>query len=123
VLALAFLLVVVWGPTAAFRKPLGVILFAALLARGVEVLRRQIARERPDVKRGETADRMRAWMAGASGAVARRRSQEAAPASDPAIAVEQDRVADLERLAALHDRGVLSDDEFDHQKVLILNGS
>jgi Short C-terminal domain len=32
-------------------------------------------------------------------------------------------VTELERLAALHDRGVLSDREFDSQKVLILNGS
>jgi hypothetical protein len=66
-----------------------------------------VAREFPDAKEGETMDRLRAW------ASARRHpTAPAAPDSTP--------VGELERLAALHDSGVLSDEEFDSQKTLIL---
>jgi hypothetical protein len=116
--ALLYLLLVAWGPTAAFRKPLGVILFAALVVLGIELLRRQVAREHPDVERGESGARMRERLAGASSKLSGR-SKPAAAAPDPAA----ERLKDLEALAALHDRGVLSDEEFNSEKVLILNGS
>lgn len=41
------LLVIVWGPTPATRNPLALLLMAVLLAAGVELLRRQTAREHP----------------------------------------------------------------------------
>jgi hypothetical protein len=109
-LAIVYLLVLVWGPTAATRKPLGIILFAALLVLGVELLRRQVAREFPDAREGETMDRFKAWASA-------RRHRDA-----PATATAPGRVGDLERLAALHDSGVLSDEEFNSEKVLILDG-
>jgi hypothetical protein len=77
---------------------------------GVELLRRQVAREFPDAREGETMDRFRAW------ASARRHR------GAPATATAPGRVGDLERLVALHDSGVLSDEEFASQKVLILDG-
>jgi hypothetical protein len=43
--AVAFLLVVWWGPTPALRRPLGVLVLAVLLAIGLETLRRIVVRE------------------------------------------------------------------------------
>src|SRR3954447_6876004 len=100
--AVVFLLVILWGPTPATRKPLGIALFAALLILGIEVLRRQVGREFPDAQAGDTMARMK-----------ERSRRDKQP----------ERVDELERLAALHDRGAISDKEFDSQKVLILNGS
>src|SRR4051812_28566581 len=113
--ALLFLLLLAWGPTPAMRKPLGILLFAGLLVLGIEVLRRQIAREFPDAQEGDTAARMKAWWSGlGSGG-----KESVAPRDtiDESAAVTS-RFADLEQLASLHDRGVLSDDEFDSQKTL-----
>jgi hypothetical protein len=45
-LLVVLLLLVVWGPTPATRKPLGLLILAILLGVGVEVLRRQARRER-----------------------------------------------------------------------------
>jgi hypothetical protein len=46
---LLWLALVAWVPIAAFRKPLGVLLFAILFAIGAELLRRQTIREFPAV--------------------------------------------------------------------------
>jgi hypothetical protein len=120
-LTLLFLLLLVWGPTPAMRKPLGIIVFAALLVLGVEVLRRQTAREYPDAQPGDTGARMKAWWAGLRG----RRgagSDERRDTVGEAGALSG-RFSDLEQLASLHDRGVLSDEEFDSQKTVILSGA
>jgi hypothetical protein len=111
--AVVFLLLILWGPTPATRKPLGILFFAVLLALGVELLRRHVDREYPDVRPGETAERMRQW---ARGVRSRRRSEPPAPAP---VSVEQ-RFDEIERLAALHDRGVLTDAEFDTGKEQLL---
>jgi hypothetical protein len=118
VAALLFLAVIAWGPTPATQKPLGIVGFALLVALGIEVLRRQVAREFPDAQPGQTADRLRAWASGARGRIGRMR-----PARPVAANGEAERIGELERLASLHDRGVLDDEEFASQKVLILNGS
>jgi predicted benzoate:H+ symporter BenE len=47
VVAGAFLLLVLWGPTHALRTAWGIALLAALLAGGIIALRRQIQREFP----------------------------------------------------------------------------
>jgi len=121
VLATVYLLILLWGPTPATRKPLGVVLFAALLVLGVELLRRQAAREFPQAREGETMERFKAW------ASARRRpvmpaTTGSTAAVDLPVGPASGHVGELERLAALHDSGVLSDEEFDSEKVLILNG-
>jgi hypothetical protein len=118
VVAIALLAVIAWGPTPATQKPLGIVAFALLVVLGVEVLRRQIAREFPDVQPGDTSARLRAWASGARGPIGRTR-----PAPAVAANGEAGRIDELERLASLHDRGVLDDEEFASQKVLILNGS
>jgi hypothetical protein len=71
----AYLLVLLWGPTPATRAAWGIVTFAVLIVVGVELLRRQTAREFPDAQRGETAARMRA---GVAAAAARRRNRGAA---------------------------------------------
>jgi hypothetical protein len=55
---LLLLLLVAWGPVPATRKPLPILVMAALLVFGVEVLRRQVAREFPDATAAETRERI-----------------------------------------------------------------
>ena len=107
-LALIVLLLVAWGPTPAFRKPVLALILIALMAFGVEALRRHTAREFPNANREDT---MRAWR--------ERRAAKRSGAAGPANP-GNDRFTDLERLAALHDSGVLDDDEFKAQKARFL---
>jgi hypothetical protein len=53
------LALVIWGPTPAFRQLSWILLFAALLALGVTVVRRQTAVEFPDVQRGDAMRELR----------------------------------------------------------------
>src|SRR4051812_23302835 len=73
--ALVYVLVLLWGPTYATRKLWGIVLLGALVALGVEILRRQCVREFPDAKAGEITERMKAWFAD------RRERRRAAPAA------------------------------------------
>jgi hypothetical protein len=68
---------------------------------------------------------MREWFAGARGRAGGTASKVNGRSKPGPATVEPaaGRFADLEALAALHDRGVLSDEEFKSEKVLILNGS
>jgi hypothetical protein len=49
VAAIVWIALIAWAPIAAFRKPLGILIFALLFALGTEVLRRQSLREFPAV--------------------------------------------------------------------------
>lgn len=109
------LLIVLWGPTPATRELLPVIGFAVLFAFGVSVLRAQTEREFPDAKPGEATARLRAWWA----------DTRARRAQAPAAAVASDAgngssVDALERLANLHERGALTDEEFAAEKRRLL---
>jgi hypothetical protein len=107
--ALVVLLLVAWGPTPAFRKPVLALILIALLALGVEALRRQTAREFPNASRGDAMQSLRErWAAMRSGS------------ARPTETTGGDRFTDLERLAALHDSGVLDDAEFKAQKARVL---
>ena len=108
-LALIVLLLLAWGPTPAFRNPLLALILIALLAVGVEALRRQTAREFPNANRDDT---MRRWR--------ERRAESRSGSARPAPTNGNDRVSELERLAALHDSGALDDAEFDAQKARVL---
>ena len=55
--AVLFLLVLAWGPFASSRRLLGVIVLATLLVLGLEIWRRQIAREFPDAGAAVVAER------------------------------------------------------------------
>jgi hypothetical protein len=69
--AVLYLLVLLWGPTPAFRQWIPILIIAALLAFGIELLRRQVAREFPDAHAGDTMARMRHWFDTRRGRVAR----------------------------------------------------
>jgi hypothetical protein len=105
---LLWLALVAWVPIAAFRKPLGVILFLILFAAGAELLRRQTLREFPDAQAGDLGAAVR-------GRLASRRGSTAAPAAPGA---EVDR---LERLGALHRGGDLTDAQFEAAKAQVLD--
>jgi hypothetical protein len=107
-----FLILVAWAPVAAFRRPLGILILALLIAAGTELLRRQIVREFPDYEGGELRDRVR----GLAGTIPHR--SPAAPASGGEAEVDA-----LSRLASLHRDGSLSDEEFAKAKAAVLGGS
>jgi hypothetical protein len=103
-----YLLVLLWGPTPALRHIVPILLIAALLAVGIELLRRQAAREYPDARAGDSLRAFRAWRAARSAP-----ARGASPGNG--LQLEQ-----MERLASLHDSGALTDDEYKDQKVVLL---
>jgi len=124
--ALLFLLLVAWGPTRAFREPISILIIAVLLAFGVEVLRRETAREFPDARLaegeglGDAWARMRSYMGGRAADLRAGASRRGSATPAAATTPEGARLDQLERLAALHDRGVLSEEEYARQKREIL---
>jgi hypothetical protein len=56
-----YLLVLLWGPTPALRELVPILIIAALLVLGIEILRRQSMLEFPDAHAGDTAQRLRTW--------------------------------------------------------------
>ena len=92
-LGVIVLLLLAWGPTPAFRKPVLALILIGLLALGVEALRRQTASEFPNATRGRAR---------------------------PAPTNGSGRLSELERLAALHESGALNDAEYAHEKAQVL---
>lgn len=133
--ALIVLLVLVWAPTPATRRVVPSLILIGLLIIGMEALRRLTKREFPDASQPQLGMALRRAfesLRGASG-----RTLQAAPAGQatggegsPPVqptasaastpSPSADPLAQLERLADLHERGVLSDEEFaaGKQKVL-----
>jgi hypothetical protein len=108
-LTVIVLLLLAWGPTPAFRKPVLALILIALLALGVEALRRHTAREFPNASREEAMRRLRGrW------AAVRSRGDR------PTTTTGSERLSELERLGALHKSGVLDDAEFKAQKARVL---
>jgi hypothetical protein len=105
--AAAFVLyvaLIAWAPIAAFGKPLGILFFAVLLAAGTELLRHQVLAEFPHTEKGQLWSRLRDRVG---------RGRAAAPPEAP-------EVAGLERVAALHRSGDLTDAEFAAAKARLL---
>jgi len=104
-----------WDPVVATHRFVPSLLLIVLLVLGVEMLRRQVIREFPErVTSGSSegiAQRMATRM---------REGRERRVAPAPAGGPGEDRVSALERLAALHNSGVLSDDELAAEKRRIL---
>jgi hypothetical protein len=118
--AAILLLLIIWEPIRAFRNPFGLLLIIALVVAGVELLRRQIAREYPDAQAPDveqwarnSAERLR---------TAAGRLRRGARARMPAPTSETSRIEELERLTALHERGALTDEEFAAAKTAVLRG-
>ncbi|MGZ4326346.1 MAG: SHOCT domain-containing protein [Solirubrobacteraceae bacterium] len=128
VVGAVLLLVVLWGPTPAFRNLWWILVFAVLLALGVTMLRRETAREFPGVEHGQALHDFQAHRAQA-------RADKVSPApavatgppigksqrSEPAPAAGPGRVETLERLAALRDRGAITNDEYQAEKTQVIN--
>jgi hypothetical protein len=119
------LLLVWWGPTPATRRLVPGLILLGLLVAGLALLRRQTAREFPDAPMPDLGAAVRGWAERVRSAfTARREPTPAAPASGTrgnggALAAAEataDALASLERLADLHDRGALTDEEFAAQK-------
>jgi hypothetical protein len=106
--AALLLLLVWWGPTAQTRRPLSVLVGAVLLGIGVEALRRVTRREFPEASAVPPGQAFRGLV---------RRDSKAAPAPTG------DHVDELERLARLHDTGVLTDAELAAEKARVLGSS
>lgn len=145
-------LLIVWGPLHWMQQPIPVLVMIGLVVLGVEVLRRQTAREFPtipdagaaigsrtptDDRRGQDAGRkgQEAVSGAVASAVSRRRRRGAhrgllggrrcrgcrgRRSAGPGAGLGDDKLERLERLASLHDRGHLTDEEFAAQKAQIL---
>jgi hypothetical protein len=103
IFAVIVLLILAWGPIPATRMPVTILLIIGLSIWGFVVLRRQCIREFPDEVAGKTTAQVRARMSGAM----RRAGGKA---------------GEIERLAQLRDRGVLTEEEFAAQKAALLGG-
>ena len=121
-------LLVLIGPTPAFRNIVWILVFAVLLAYGVTMLRRQIAIEFAGIQHGQALRDFRDQRAA-------RHARKAAPPPPPAVAAmtaesgvsdaapppNGGRVETLERLAALRDRGAITDEEYQDEKTLVMS--
>ena len=122
VVAAIVLLVIAWAPIPATRMPIPVLIMIGLVILGTEVLRRQTEREFPDATVEGTrasfsagATRARRAVFGPHGAT---NGDRGGPAAEPM----PDKVAQLERLSALHDTGALTDEEFAAEKRVLVGG-
>ena len=109
--ALVLLVLVIWAPVNAARDPVMILIIGALGAIGIESLRRIVVREFPDVTERDLGSRLHA---------AAKRGLGHAPAPAPAPHAETGRYAALDQIAALHERGVLNDQEFAAEKAALL---
>jgi hypothetical protein len=118
-LALLLVLLFWWNPTEATRRLAPSLILVALLVLGVEVLRRQVIQEFPDrVTAGSPAGLAR-QMAGRMREARERRAESGMPV---AASPEEQRLAQLERLAQLHESGILDADELAREKARVLSG-
>jgi hypothetical protein len=110
------LLVFWWSPTEGTRRLIPSLVLIALLVGGAEALRRQAIAEFPHA----SLDSLSHWWAGQFDRLRARAKtglpQRNRPAGESA---PPDRITQLERLAALHDSGVLSDEELAREKQLL----
>ncbi|MGP0051553.1 MAG: SHOCT domain-containing protein [Solirubrobacteraceae bacterium] len=111
----ALLLVILWGPTPATRQLPYIIGLIVVLALGVHALRVETAREFPDAQAGDTGRAIRALFS-------ERRRPSVESSETGGSGRDAERVAELERLASLHDRGSLTDEEFAAEKAVLMNG-
>jgi hypothetical protein len=113
---IAYILVVLWGPTYALRNPWGILILGGLLAAGVYAFRRQTLREFPE----KSAHRdLRATLVAATGRV-RSWWSSRTPASGWRIGHHRSTAEELAHIAALHESGALTDEEFARAKAHIL---
>ena len=122
------LLVVIWGPTPALRNIWWILVFAALLALGVTMLRRETALEFPGTQHGQALHDFAAQQAEApdGSAASAQTTATSTRTGDPddvaaAPLSSSGRVETIERLAGLRDRGAITDDEYEAEKTHVLH--
>jgi len=106
--AFIFLALILWAPVVAFHKPIGLLLLAVLMVLGTEALRRQTAAEFPDAAFGGLGARMRMSLPG------RRTTESPTPA-------RESKIDQLERITALHEKGALTDEQYEAAKAAVLD--
>jgi len=109
VVAMIFLVLILWAPVVAFHKLIGLILLALLMVLGTEALRRQAAAEFPDADFGGLGDWMRASAPGRSTA-------------EPQAPPRESKIDQLERITALREKGVLSEEQYEAAKAEVFGG-
>jgi hypothetical protein len=114
VYALIWLILLVWGPTVQFRRPLYIVLMLVLSAAGLELLRRLARRRYPNVEPTSIGLSLEEWWASFS------RSRETVPPETERAVEPSTEATQLESLAALHEAGKLTDDEFSKAKQRVL---
>ncbi len=123
------LVLVLIGPTPAFRNIVWILVFAVLLAYGVTMLRRQTALEFAAIQPGQAR---RDYQHHRAEAHARKTAPSPPPPTTAAVvggaqvtraaaAPSSGRVETLERLAALRSSGALTDEEFAAEKAHVMN--
>ena len=123
VLAVVLLILFAWGPIDATQTLTGILLIAVLSFFGLEMLRRQTAAEFPDAVYVGGRDTMRRGMTSVRDTFARgRASLHAGSEHGGHGGAAADPVERLERLAALHARGALTDEEYAQAKRELLGG-
>lgn len=126
VVAVALLILFAWGPIDATQKLTGILLIAVLSLFGTQMLRRQTAGEFPDAHYAGGMDvAIRKGMADVRGALTRGgaslRAGVAGHTGGHHADARSDSVGGLERLAALHASGALTDEEFASAKRELLS--
>jgi len=125
------------APTQNLRSFLTTLVIAGLAAFGIHELRKQAAEEFPDAEYGDFFGRTRERVAGAvkDANLGERASKlrlpemrkpeaEATPSEAPTQALDDDtRIARLERLATLHEKGILDEEELAAEKARVLSGT
>ena len=106
------LLLLVWGPTPATKQAVTALILIGLLVLGFEMLRRQTARENPDASLADSSQRWNERISGLMGG----------PRGEASATRQSDHLEALERLMRLKDSGALNEEEFQRQKLLILDG-
>lgn len=111
-----WVLLIAWAPIAAFHKPLGILVFAALFALGTELLRRQAMAEFPDAPLRPLSERTSKTLRIA-------RPDRSATAGNGAAPAAPDPLEQIERLNRLRREGALTEAEFEAQKRRLLAGA
>jgi len=117
--AVLLVLLFIWEPIPATGNPWWMLLFIVLFFVGAHVLRGQIAEEFPDAEAITLRASVREYASNVGGKVSRARSATAPAAGSG----DTSTAAELERLAVLHDRGSIDDDEYTAAKRQVLSAS
>jgi hypothetical protein len=114
--------------TQGLRSLLTTLVVAGMAAFGIAELRKQTATEFPDADYGEFFGRTKDKVSGAikDARIGERVGEQASklrlPESRASAGDEDERLVRLERLASLHEKGVLTDEEFAAEKARLLGG-